>query len=80
MIIVISLRVHAFIDGLTKYWKSCSFFFLRKMATLKETFSAQLHDLQADIDKYMEQSKTLGAENEELKEKGEMLSHDVREL
>ena len=50
------------------------------MATLKETFSAQLHDLQADIDKYMEQSKTLGAENEELKEKGEMLSHDVREL
>ena len=48
------------------------------MATLKETFSAQLHDLQADINKYMEQSKTLGAENEELKEKGEMLSHDVR--
>ena len=50
------------------------------MATLKETFSAQLHDLQADLDKYMEQSKTLDAENEELKEKGEMLSHDVREL
>ena len=50
------------------------------MATLKETFSAQLHDLQADIDKYMEQSKTLGAENEELKEKGEMLKYHMARM
>jgi len=39
------------------------------MATLKEMFSQQLHDLQTDLDKKGQQVTSLTSENEELQTK-----------
>ncbi|KAF6029530.1 hypothetical protein EB796_012217 [Bugula neritina] len=40
-----------------------------EMATLKEMFSQQLHDLQTDLDKKGQQVTSLTSENEELQTK-----------
>lgn len=48
------------------------------MATLKETFSQQLQDLQADFARQSEQHQALTQENEGLKAQGEWTNvHDI---
>lgn len=41
------------------------------MATLKETFSLQVQELQADLEKRVQQNEALVVENEEVNRKGE---------
>jgi len=41
------------------------------MATLKEMFSTQLQDLQADLSRQTESVEKITAENEELRAKGQ---------